>query len=53
MRRLYWYDAVILRLVLDDFFRFSKNLGFWIFLVHPTVVSVLEDSPVEISGLCR
>ena len=27
MRRLYWYDAVILRLVLDDFFRFLGILG--------------------------
>ena len=35
MRRLYWYDAVILRLVLDDFFRFSKKSGFGVFLVHP------------------
>ena len=41
MRRLYWYDAVILRLVLDDFFRF------WVFLVHPTVVSVLLSASVE------
>ena len=23
------------------FFRFSKKIGFWVFLVHPTVVSVL------------
>ena len=22
---------------LDDFFRFSKNLDFWVFSVHPTV----------------
>ena len=41
MRRLYWYDAVILRLVLDDFFRF------WVFLVHPTVESVLLSASVE------
>ena len=41
MRRLYWYDAVILRLVLDDFSRF------WVFLVHPTVVSVLLSASVE------
>ena len=41
MRRLYWYDAVILRLVLDDFFRF------WVILVHPTVVSVLVSASVE------
>ena len=33
--------------VLDDFFRFSKNLGFWVFLVHPTVVSVLLSASVE------
>ena len=26
---------------MDDFFSFSKNLGFWVFLVHPTVVLVL------------
>ena len=41
MRRLYWYDAVILRLVLDDFF------CFWVFFVHPTVVSVLLSASVE------
>ena len=29
------------------FFRFSKNLGFWLFLVHPTVVSVLLSASVE------
>ena len=23
---------------MDDFFHLSKNLGFWVFLVHPTVV---------------
>ena len=33
--------------VLDDFFRFSKNLDFWVFLVHPTVVSVLLSASVE------
>ena len=33
--------------VLDDFFRFSKNSGFWVFLVHPTVVSVLLSASVE------
>ena len=33
--------------VLDDFFRFSKNLGFWVFLVHPTVVSVLLSAWAE------
>ena len=33
--------------VLDDFFRFSKKLGFWVFLVHPTVVSVLLSASVE------
>ena len=32
---------------MDDFFRFSKNLGFWVFLVHPTVVSVLLSASVE------
>ena len=33
--------------VLDDFFRFSKKMGFWVFLVHPTVVSVLLSASVE------
>ena len=28
------------------FFRFSKKLGFWVFLVHPTVVSVLLSASV-------
>ena len=32
---------------MDDFFRFSKDLGFWVFLVHPTVVSVLLSPSVE------
>ena len=34
-------------LVLDDFFLFSKNSGFRVFLVHPTVVSVLLSASVE------
>ena len=31
---------------MDDFFRFSKKLGFWVFLVHPetTVPDGLETS---------
>ena len=33
--------------VLDNFFHFSKNLGFWVLLVHPTVVLVLLSSSVE------
>ena len=32
--------------VLDDFFHFSKKMGFWVFLVHPTVVSVLLSASV-------
>ena len=32
---------------MDDFFRFSKKLGFWVFLVHPTVVLVLLSALVE------
>ena len=47
MRRLYWYDALILRLVLDDFFRF------WVFLVHPTVESVLLSALVERFSVSR
>ena len=44
MRRLYWYDAVILRLVLDDFSRFffidkSRKLS--------KIVSVLQSASVE------
>ena len=33
MRRLYWYDAVILRLVLDDFSRLLILLNF----IGPTI----------------
>ena len=33
--------------VLDDFFRFSIKLGFWLFLVNATVVSVLLSALVE------
>ena len=33
--------------VFEDFFRFSKFFGFWVFLVHPTVVSVLLSASVE------
>ena len=29
------------------FFRFSKKLGFWVYLVHPTVVSALLSPSVE------
>ena len=29
------------------FFSFSNNLGFWVFLVHPTVVLVLLSALVE------
>ena len=29
------------------FFRFPKKMGFWAFLVHPTVVSVLLSASVE------
>ena len=30
-----------------SFFRFSKKLGFWVFLVRPTVVSMLLSASVE------
>ena len=33
--------------VLDDFFRFSKKLGFGVFLVHPPMASVLLSASVE------
>ena len=33
--------------VLDDFFPFSKIFGFRVFLVHPTVVSVLLSASAE------
>ena len=33
--------------VLDDFFCFSKFLGFWVFFVHPTVVWVLLSASVK------
>ena len=32
--------------VLDDFLRLKK-MGFWVFLVHPTVVSVLLSASTE------
>ena len=32
---------------MDDLFRFPKKLGFCVFLVHPTVVSVLLSASVE------
>ena len=32
---------------MDDLFRFSKKLGFWVFLVNPTVVLVLLSASVE------
>ena len=32
---------------MDDFFRFSKKIGFGVFLFHPTVVSVLLSASVE------
>ena len=32
---------------MDDFFSFLNRLGFWVFLVHPTVVSVLLSASVE------
>ena len=38
---------------MDDFFRFSKKLGFWVFLAHPTVVSVLLSTSVEIFFVSR
>ena len=30
-----------------DFFCFSKKLGFWVFLVHPSMASVLLSASVE------
>ena len=33
--------------VLDDFFLFSKKLGFWVFLIQPIVVLVLLSASVE------
>ena len=33
--------------VLNDFFPFSKQFGFRVFLVHPTMVSVLLSASVE------
>jgi hypothetical protein len=53
MRRLYWYDAVILRLVLDDFFRYSKKSCFGVFLVHPPMASVLLSASVERFSVSR
>ena len=36
--------------MLVDFFRFSFFFGFWVFLVHPTVVSVLSAQVERFSG---
>ena len=33
--------------ILDDFFHFSKKMGFGVFLVHPPVVSMLLSASVE------
>ena len=33
--------------VFGDFFRFSKKSGFWVFLVHPPMASVLLSASVE------
>ena len=33
--------------VFGDFFRFSKKWGFWVFLVHPPMASVLLSASVE------
>ena len=38
---------------MDDFFRFSKKSGFWVFLVHPSVVSVLLSASVERCSVSR
>ena len=38
---LAYFQTFLSFCVLDDFFLFFKNLGFWVFLVHPTVVLVL------------
>ena len=42
----------------DEFFRFSKKFGFWLFLVHPTVVLVLlsagfRDALSPVCGIFR
>ena len=42
-----YLDVFFKFFLFDDFFPFSKNLGFWVFLVHPTVVSVLLSASVE------
>ena len=39
--------------VFDDFFCFSINSGFWVFLVHPTLLSVLLSALVEICFVSR
>ena len=41
--------------VLDNFLRFSKKLGFGVFFVHPTVVSLLypHRSRDALSPVCR
>ena len=33
--------------ILDEFFQFSKKSGFGVFLIHPTMVSVLLFASVE------
>ena len=32
---------------MDDFFACSQKIGFWVFLLHPTVVSVLLPASVK------
>ena len=44
---LAYFQTFLSFCVLDEFFRFSKKLGFWVFLVHPTVVLVLLSASVE------
>ena len=36
--------------ILDDFFRFSKHLGFWVFLVQQTMVETTLPNGLETSG---
>ena len=44
---LAYFETFLSFCVLDDFFRFSKKLGFGVFLVHPPMASVLLSASVE------
>ena len=44
---LAYFQTFLSFYVLDDFFRFSKKSGFWVFLVHPPMALVILSASVE------